>query len=96
MDTFLERITFYDLYGYTVPGCFFLIMTAVPYASDILQIWDTYEKIGIYILAVALLLDFIIGILISEISRSLFYKILYIRNLRFLKKNMDGTDKKRW
>ena len=83
MDTFLERVTFYDLYGYTVPGSFFLLMIISPYFSDILRILEKYEKIGIYIFALVILLSFIFGILISEISHYLFYKYLNIRKIRF-------------
>lgn len=34
MDTIFERITYYDLYGYTIPGCFLLMLC---FAKDFLH-----------------------------------------------------------
>lgn len=83
MDTFFERITFYDLYGYTIPGSFLILMLSSPHLSQIIRIWDQYENLAIYAFIVVVLLSFITGILISEIAHGLFYTILFILNLRF-------------
>lgn len=89
MDTFFERITFYDLYGYTIPGSFLILMLSSPHLSQIMGIWDQYENLAIYIFIVAVLLSFITGILISEIAHWLFYIILYKLDLRFKHLQMD-------
>lgn len=74
MSGFIEKITLYDLLGYTVPGSIFLGMIGFTYAmikGNMQSIYCTYKDSLGYFFTVLLILGYVTGMLISEITEIL-------------------------
>ena len=70
MSGFLEKITLYDLLGYTIPGfVFFLIMLYGVYSTDTLVLLETYKNYNGFLAIVLLVASYLVGIAMSELGR---------------------------
>lgn len=70
MSGFLEKITLYDLLGYTIPGfAFVLIMLYGLYSPDTLILLETYKSFNGFFAIVLLVVSYSVGIALSELGR---------------------------
>lgn len=70
MSGFLEKITLYDLLGYTIPGfVFLLIMLYGVYSTDTLVLLETYKNYNGFLAIVLLVASYLVGIAMSELGR---------------------------
>lgn len=70
MDSLFEKITLYDILGYTLPGGFFIILVLIPLESkDLKDGMELMEKIGTLSVAAVLIVAYICGIVLSEMAR---------------------------
>ncbi len=76
MESFLEKVTLYDFYGYTLPGCYFLLLTSASRAKQVFGLLIKYKDTALYLFFVFLLLGFVAGLLFTQISSVVFGKIL--------------------
>lgn len=87
MEGFFQKITYYDLYGYTFPGCILVLSVlcrAVP--SGLINSLREYHEGYLYIFIVLLVLSFIVGIMVSEIGYMLWERGLAFVRPSYLKK----------
>lgn len=70
MSTFLEKITLYDLIGYTVPGFVFLLVVLYG-LQDILDVLGKYKDTNGFFAVVILVVSYCVGIVLSELGRIL-------------------------
>lgn len=69
----LQKITIYDLLGYTVPGSILIgIMVICFYKPDIQFLLGTYEKQWGYIFAVIILLGYVTGLVLAQFGKIFF------------------------
>lgn len=92
MESLLEKITLYDVIGYGIPGCVFLAIIAITKEVYLLpQVIQVYENFTAVVIFTCLVFGYVIGILMSEISRIcvdiVFGKITGFILVRILKKN---------
>lgn len=72
MSAFLEKITLYDLLGYTIPGfAFLLIMLYGVFSTDTLVLLETYKNYNGFLAIVLLVASYLVGIAMSELGRML-------------------------
>lgn len=76
MDSVFQKITYYDLYGYTLPGCLFILLV-FSYKIYMLppDIINTYKDIHLYIFLIFIFSGMIMGIIITEISDIIFGRL---------------------
>ncbi len=81
MEGMFQKITYYDLYGYTFPGAILLLamFSRRIYECGIDQV-NLYKDLFIYIFMGYLLFSFIMGIIVSEIGH--FVEILIFHKIR--------------
>lgn len=76
MESLVEKITLYDVIGYGIPGCIFLMLVVWGRKLYLLpQVIEAYENFSGAVIFAYLSFGYVIGILLSEISR-IFVEIL--------------------
>lgn len=84
----LQKITIYDLLGYTVPGSILIgIMEICFYEPGVKTILNTYGKQLGYICAVTILLGYVMGMVLAELGKIVFCPINCIVDQQ---RNKDG------
>lgn len=72
MDSVIEKITLYDVLGYAIPGYIFLIIAGFGYVINMdTSILTAYADYAGYIMFIFLILGYVGGIIISEVSRGI-------------------------
>lgn len=75
----LQKITIYDLLGYTVPGSILIgIMVICFYKPDIQFLLGTYEKQWGYIFAVIILLGYVTGLVLAQFGKIFFAHLIFL------------------
>ena len=71
MDSMFEKLTLYDFIGYTIPGCVLwgIIAGEILVSEQLSGILKDFKDYALYVFLGFLLLAYVSGILLSEISR---------------------------
>ena len=73
MDSLFEKITLYDFLGYAVPGCVCLLMLLAEWILTMpLETLEHLEAFGVGLGLTFLLLGYVLGVFLSQVSRSVF------------------------
>lgn len=73
MDSLFEKITLYDFLGYAVPGCVCLLMLLAEWILTMpLETLEHLEAFGVGLGLIFLLLGYVLGVFLSQVSRSVF------------------------
>lgn len=92
MESVLEKATYYDFYGYLIPGSV-VVMTwvfATAYKNGVQNLL-LYKGLFFYLFIAVCLISFVFGILLSEIARML-YDLLSNKDRKHLSKDSLGID----
>lgn len=85
MDNFLEKLTLYDLVGYTVPGTLCVLeLVWCAYKDTLYSVIasDLFKEYKIYILFAVLLLGYFAGIIITEIGSIIYRPIKHNKSVQ--------------
>lgn len=86
----LQKITVYDLLGYTVPGSVLIAVIQICFHDGIVDLSKYGKHLGYYV-AVIILLGYITGLILSEVSSILNAIIIFL--LKPFKKGLDKFKK---
>lgn len=91
MNSVIEKITLYDLFGYLIPGLVFIILVCAGPVYDYKEVREYLVDCTGIIVSLGILLGFVVGMIISEIARMLFSGWVYLMR-RIFQKEADSQD----
>lgn len=77
----LQKITIYDLLGYTVPGSILVAVMEICFCEQKIELMlSTYEKQFGYICAITILLGYVMGMALAQLGKAIFGSYHFIAN----------------